>query len=124
MSFQLEGTVRKFNEKVRQNVKDNIHSIVKGITEGFQATYKIDYLLGYPALFNHREETETVKGLFKEMFTESAVINLETSKGAEDFAYFSQEKPEHILGLVLRMKRKIPISLITTLNLILMKGHY
>jgi len=90
---RLEGTVRTFDEEVRKNVKDQIYSIVEGITTGFQATYKIDYLFGYPALFNHKTETEVVKGLFEEAFNESAVIDLETSMGAEDFSYFLQEKP-------------------------------
>lgn len=90
---RLEGTVRTFDEKVREQVKDNIYSIVKGITEGFEATYKIDYLFGYPALFSHREETETARKLLREVFSEANIIDLETSMGAEDFAYFLQEKP-------------------------------
>lgn len=90
---RLEGTVRTFDQEIRNDVKDHIHSIVKGVTAGFQATYKIDYLLGYPALFNHKKETDVVRDLFEETFNEAAVIDLETSMGAEDFSYFLQEKP-------------------------------
>lgn len=90
---RLEGTVRTFDSEIRKDVKAHIHSIVKGITEGFQATYKIDYLLGYPALFNHKKETDIVRDLFQGTFNEAAVIDLETSMGAEDFSYFLQEKP-------------------------------
>lgn len=90
---RLEGTVRTFDENVRKQVKKQIYSIVNGITEGFQATAKIDYLFGYPALFNHQSETDTVEKLFSETFSESCVVELETAMGAEDFSYFLLEKP-------------------------------
>ncbi|MBO1005787.1 M20 metallopeptidase family protein [Pseudogracilibacillus auburnensis] len=90
---RLEGTVRTFDEKVRQQVKEEIHSIVKGITEAFHASYKIDYLHGYPALFNPKEETEIVGKLLSEVFSEESVIDFEPGMGAEDFAYFLQERP-------------------------------
>lgn len=90
---RLEGTVRTFDENTRQLVKDEIHSIVKGITESFHANYKIDYLYGYPALYNHPKETELVRSLFSEVFTKEAILELEPSMGAEDFSYYLQEKP-------------------------------
>lgn len=90
---RLEGTVRTFDESIRQLVKEEIYSIVKGITESFHANYKIDYLHGYPALYNHQKETELVRSLFSEVFTKEAVLELEPSMGAEDFSYYLQEKP-------------------------------
>lgn len=90
---RIEGTVRTFDENVRKQVEEEIHSIVKGITSSFHATYKIDYLNGYPALFNHKKETETVSELLSEVFTKEGVIVMEPSMGAEDFAYFLKEKP-------------------------------
>ncbi|WP_342431240.1 amidohydrolase [Neobacillus sp. FSL H8-0543] len=92
-TVRIEGTVRTFDGKVREQVEGDINSIVKGITSGFHATYKIDYLHGYPALFNHKKETETVRELLSEVFTEAAVIEMEPSMGSEDFAYFLKEKP-------------------------------
>lgn len=90
---RLEGTVRTFDEQVRLQVKDDIHRIVKGITESFQAEATIDYLLGYPALYNHPEETDLVRNLLTEVFTEEHVEELQPSMGAEDFAYYLQERP-------------------------------
>ena len=90
---RLEGTVRTFDDDVRELVKEEIYSIVEGITKGFHAGYKIDYLHGYPALYNHPKETELVRNLFSEVFSEDAVIDLEPSMGAEDFAYYLQERP-------------------------------
>ncbi|KMY52321.1 amidohydrolase [Peribacillus loiseleuriae] len=90
---KLEGTVRTFDANVRDKVENEINAIVKGVTTGFHATYKMDYLRGYPALFNHKEETETVRNILSATFTDEAIIPLETSMGAEDFSYFLQERP-------------------------------
>ncbi|MGE7764531.1 amidohydrolase [Peribacillus sp. NPDC096540] len=60
---KLQGTVRTFNQEVRFQIEEEIRSIVKGITEANHAAYKIDYLNGYPALYNHREETEMVRNI-------------------------------------------------------------
>ncbi|PAE06666.1 peptidase M20 [Terribacillus saccharophilus] len=90
---RLEGTVRTFNADIRQQVRKQIESIVGGIATGFGATYSIDYLHGYPALYNHPEETALLQRLFSEEFGEDQVIPLETGMGAEDFAYYLQEKP-------------------------------
>lgn len=90
---KLEGTVRTFDEDVRDLIENEIHSIVIGITNANQANYKIDFLRGYPALFNHHKETATVKSILTEIFNQENVVELEPSMGAEDFAYFLKEKP-------------------------------
>ncbi len=89
----IEGTVRTFNEEIRKQVEKQMKSIVEGITTAFGATYTIDYLNGYPALYNHEEETETVRTLFAQQFTEENIVEMKTSMGAEDFSYFLLEKP-------------------------------
>ncbi|NEU30335.1 amidohydrolase [bacterium LRH843] len=92
-SAKIAGTVRTFEDNVRDLVEDEINSIVKGITEANHATYEIDYLRGYPALSNHKEETDTVRELLTDVFTDEAVVELEPTMGAEDFSYFLREKP-------------------------------
>lgn len=87
----LEGTVRTFDNEVRKQVENEIHSIVSGIANGFQASYKIDYLHGYPALFNHNEATEIVRALLTDIFSENDIIELLPSMEAEDFSYYLQK---------------------------------
>ncbi|WP_042461908.1 M20 family metallopeptidase [Neobacillus dielmonensis] len=89
----LEGTVRTFDEDVRKKVENQIRSIVDGIASAFGASYTIDYLNGYPALFNHSEETQTVRSLLSEVFSEENVVEMQPSMGAEDFSYYLLEKP-------------------------------
>ena len=89
----LEGTVRTFDSEVRKKVEGQIRSIVEGITSAYGATYSIDYLNGYPALYNHPEETRTVRTLLAEQFSEDNIIEMEPTMGAEDFSYYLLEKP-------------------------------
>lgn len=89
----IEGTVRTFNEDIRNQIEKQMKSIVEGITTAFGATYTIDYLNGYPALYNHEEETETIRELFAQQFSEENIVEMKTSMGAEDFSYFLLEKP-------------------------------
>lgn len=88
-SAVIEGTVRTMTEEVRQKIKREIFAIIEGATNAVQATFEIDYLHGYPALYNHAKETN----LLKTLFTEVELIELQPSMGAEDFAYYLLEKP-------------------------------
>lgn len=90
---KIEGTVRTFDEDVRDLVEKEIHSIVNGIASANHANCEIDFLRGYPSLYNHREETEVVNSILIESFNEENVVAMEPTMGAEDFAYFLKEKP-------------------------------
>ena len=90
---KIEGTVRTFDGEVRKQVEKQIYSIVEGITTAFGATFTIDYLNGYPALYNHQAETETVRALLAEQFSEENIVDMQQSMGAEDFSYFLLERP-------------------------------
>lgn len=90
---RIEGTVRTFDPDVRDKVEAEVRSILDGITSAFHATYQLDYLRGYPALFNHKEETDLARELFKEAFEEDNVVEFSPTMGAEDFSYFLEAKP-------------------------------
>lgn len=90
---RIEGTVRTFDPEVRDKVEQEIRSILDGITSAFHATYELDYLRGYPALFNHKAETDLARDLFKEAFEEANVVEFSPGMGAEDFSYFLEAKP-------------------------------
>lgn len=89
----IEGTVRTFDSGVRKQAEEQIRKIVDGITSAYGAAYSIDYLNGYPALYNHPEETQLVRTLLSEEFLEENVLELKPSMGAEDFSYFLLERP-------------------------------
>lgn len=90
---KIEGTVRTFNPKVREKIEAEIRSIVKGVCESSHAGYELEYTHGYPALFNHKEETTLVKKLVQEELGTEQLVELPPRMAAEDFAYYVQEVP-------------------------------
>lgn len=91
-SARIEGTVRTFDAAVRDQVEERMRSILEGITNAFGATFEIDYLRGYPALYNHETETELVRNVLSQPFKEENIVEFQPTMGAEDFSYFLNEK--------------------------------
>jgi len=92
-SAVIEGTVRTMTEEVRQKVKQEIYTIVNGLTDAANANVEIDYLHGYPSLYNHPAETTVVQTLFEKTFGIEKVIELKQTMAAEDFSYYLLERP-------------------------------
>lgn len=90
---KIEGTVRTFNPKVREKIESEIRSIVKGVCESSHAGFKLEYIHGYPALFNHKEETALVKNLVQEELGVEGLVEIPPRMAAEDFAYYVQKVP-------------------------------
>ncbi|WP_336077114.1 M20 metallopeptidase family protein [Paenibacillus sp. 203] len=90
---KIEGTVRTFNKEVRKEVENEIRGIVKGLTEAYHAGYEIDYLNGYPSLVNAEAETERVRELIGRLYGVDAFLDLKPVMGAEDFAYYLEQRP-------------------------------
>lgn len=90
---QVEGTVRTYNPEVRDFIEEEIKHISHHIGQAYHAQVEIDYLRGYPALFNHIKETQLLKELLSKSFGEEKVVASEPTMGAEDFAYYLLEKP-------------------------------
>lgn len=89
----LKGTVRTFNPELRDLIEEKIESMSKAICEAHGATCEVNYGRGYPALYNHPEQTNLVKDLFTEKFGEETVEATPERMGGEDFSYFLLEKP-------------------------------
>ncbi|MCZ0701704.1 amidohydrolase [Natronobacillus azotifigens] len=92
-SAKLEGTVRSFNQEIRNQVEENIRAIVNGIATAYDANVEIEYLRGYPALYNDPQVTKQVEKQFTEGFDQHNVVEFEPMMGAEDFSYFLEAIP-------------------------------
>ncbi|WP_090763728.1 M20 family metallopeptidase [Bacillus sp. OK048] len=90
---KLIGTVRTFNDDVRQFIEDEIERIIKGTCYLSDSTYSYLFERGYPAVVNHAKETEFLIASAKEV---PEVIHIEESEpqmGGEDFAYYLKQIP-------------------------------
>jgi len=90
---ELEGTVRALNGNVRKQIEDEIRAILDGFKVSSYIDYELDYLNGYPVLVNHEKEAHLVQQLIEDAFGENAYEVRQQVLGAEDFAYYLQQKP-------------------------------
>ncbi|MGY3718266.1 M20 metallopeptidase family protein [Sutcliffiella cohnii] len=90
---KLGATIRSFNPQVREQLEKEIRHVVHHSLALSGATYDLEYIHGYPALYNHPNEVEKVKksmNYFAEKFT---FVEMAPVLGAEDFAFYLREKP-------------------------------
>ncbi|MFM1652133.1 M20 family metallopeptidase [Brevibacillus sp. B_LB10_24] len=90
---RITGTVRTFEEEVRTSIEESIRQITASVCEGAGATAKVEYRRGYPAVWNHPEETRRVEELARQIVGEENVKHLPPRMGGEDFAYYLQQVP-------------------------------
>ncbi|MGG1661167.1 M20 family metallopeptidase [Brevibacillus sp. NRS-1366] len=91
---KLSGTVRTFKESTREEVEKEIERVIKGTCIAGDVDYSFEYVKGYPATINPKEEMEFVANLAKSVPGVTAVHECEPQMGGEDFAYYLQ----HVKG--------------------------
>ncbi|MHA6259109.1 M20 metallopeptidase family protein [Sporosarcina sp. CAU 1771] len=92
-SAELIGTIRTYKDETLDEIEGEITTIVNGICSAFHATSEIEYVRGYPAVYNHIEETKQFVETIKEHIGEETLIEIDPMMGGEDFAYYVKEKP-------------------------------
>jgi amidohydrolase len=103
---ELEGTFRAMNEEWRAEAHIKMKKMAESIAEGMggQCIFRIDK--GYPFLINDEVVTGNAKQSAIEFLGEKNVIDLDLRMTAEDFAYFSQEKPSCFYRLGIKNEAK------------------
>lgn len=91
---KLIGTVRTFNEKVRDTMEEEIGRVVDGTCVSADVKASYNYFRGYPAVVNHKEETEQIASIAEGVPGVQVVEEMEPQMGGEDFAYYLQ----HVKG--------------------------
>lgn len=90
---KLTGTVRTFDEDVRDWIESSIGQIANTTCSGMGASVKYNYVRGYPAVKNNPRETARVEKIAKRLFGEEKVQQIPAQMGMEDFAYYLKELP-------------------------------
>jgi amidohydrolase len=89
----IRGTVRVFDEKLRDEIEKLIEEITESTSKMARATYRYLYHRGNPATWNHPEETELLVEAAKQVVGEGDVVEIPPNMGAEDFSYYLQRVP-------------------------------
>lgn len=89
----LIGTVRTFNNDVRQFIEDEMKKIIAGTCSMSGSTYNFKYERGYPAVVNHGKETVFLTSCAQQVVEVTNIEETEPQMGGEDFAYYLQNVP-------------------------------
>ena len=90
---RLEGTFRAMDETWRFRAHDLMRRIVEHTASAFGAEADLDVQVGYPALYNHAEETDFVRSAAGEYVGTDRVVELDRWYASEDFAWYLKELP-------------------------------
>ncbi|MGN0351202.1 MAG: M20 family metallopeptidase [Roseburia sp.] len=109
-TVELGGTIRTYDEEVREFLKNRMVEISQGIATTFRATAEITFGSGCPTLVNDNDLSKCTVKYLQELFGPTGVFTagqlnaMSGSKkapktaGSEDFAYISQEVPSIMLA--------------------------
>lgn len=100
----LKGSMRAFDEDVRNHMKKRLTEIAENVARAFRAEAVVTYTSGAPTLVNDRELSEKTGIWLKETLGEEMVIRSQdmpgqSGGGSEDFAYVSHEVPSIMVAL-------------------------
>ena len=90
---ELQGTVRTYDEKVRDTIQKRMNEILGGITAAGGGRYELDYTLECPALVNDETLTKESLPALRRAVGDGNVLLQDPLMPGEDFAYFSREIP-------------------------------
>ncbi|HDR7792289.1 TPA: amidohydrolase [Bacillus luti] len=102
----LMGTVRSFDQKLREEAEEKIEQIVKGITKAHGGDYTYTYRYGYDPVINNGYITKVVEESALHLFGSDRVVKLEPSMGGEDFSAYLRKAPGCFIKLGTGNKNK------------------
>jgi len=89
----LNGTVRSFDETIRNLLFDRIEQITKGICQGAGATFTIEKTLGFSPVINHPDITKVLAKAGAETLGMENVLTINPVMGGEDFSLYLEKIP-------------------------------
>ncbi|AXI99645.1 amidohydrolase [Cyclonatronum proteinivorum] len=95
----IGGTVRTVAEDKRDYIKDYLKRLADNLAELHGVKISSDFGLGAPAVVNHPTLYAFAKDYARETLGPDKVVSRPQSMGAEDFAFYSSERP----GLFIRV---------------------
>ena len=103
-TITLKGSMRAFDEDVRNHMKKRLVEISENVAKAFRAEAVVTYTSGAPTLVNDKELSEKTAIWLKETLGEDMVIRSQdmsdkSGGGSEDFAYVSHEVPSIMVAL-------------------------
>ncbi len=92
-SVEMRGTIRTFNEDMRDDVHERISYLAEHIARGSRAECKVCITKNYPVTVNHPALTEAMVPTLARVAGEGKLRLINKVTGSEDFSFFQQVVP-------------------------------
>lgn len=112
-SVYLEGTLRSYDEGVREQLLREVENALK-LTHAFGGAYDLSFVRGYPASVNDPEVAAWLRQVGGEVLAPDGVSTGQKSMGSEDFGYMTQAAPGAMFHLGVRPPGAAPRYLHTS----------
>jgi amidohydrolase len=96
---KLEGTVRTFNEEVRNQIEELMRQTLTGVTAAYGATFDLDYKHLTTVVYNDPKLVQESLPSLRRVVGETNVFEFPQRMGAEDFSYYEKIVPGFFLRL-------------------------
>jgi amidohydrolase len=90
---EMEGTIRTFEEDMRQQIHMRIERTARLIAESAGASIEFELAYGYPATVNDPGLTEMMMPSLQRIAGEGGLVSVNPQTVAEDFSFFANEVP-------------------------------
>jgi len=90
---EMEGTIRTFDQAMREQIHAAIERTAQGIAAGAGATIQLDVEYGYPATLNDPDLTARMLPTLQRVAGEGNLLSLQPQTVAEDFSFFANQTP-------------------------------
>ena len=98
-TFEITGSVRTYDETVRNKIEARIRAIAEGTAAAAGAEARVTYSRGYDSIVNDPELTKMGRALIADTFGPEAVADLSPIAPGDDFCYYSQKCPGFFVEL-------------------------
>ena len=102
----LQGTLRSFNDDLRENIKKRVTEIAENIGNAFRTKVTVNFGSGCPTLHNDETLVNSTEENLRSLLGDELVVNAKSFSaenthkgGSEDFSYISKEVPSVMLAL-------------------------
>jgi len=92
-SVEMEGTIRTFDQAMREQIHQRIERTARGIAESAGAEIELDLVYGYPATVNDDALVAQMMPTLQRVAGEQNLVSVQPQTIAEDFSYFANETP-------------------------------
>lgn len=92
-SVRLEGTVRAYDEEIRDEILRRIDEVLDGVTKAAGASYDLEIHPYAPPVFNDRELSLRMRPTMERVAGAQNVFEVDPVMGGEDFAWYTREVP-------------------------------